>query len=99
MAAHIGPVSWKQDPFWAFVSILISNIWLGIPFMSVIILGGLQSISQEYYEAAEMDGASTIQRFRHITIPMIEPMHETARKGKTGPIGAARAAKKGLASK
>jgi arabinogalactan oligomer/maltooligosaccharide transport system permease protein len=74
LAAHIGPVSWKQDAFWAFVSILISNIWLGIPFMSVIILGGLQSISQEYYEAAEIDGASSFQQFRHITLPLLRPV-------------------------
>jgi len=74
LAAHVGPVSWKQDPFWAFISILISNIWLGIPFMMVIILGGLQSISQEYYEAAEIDGASKIQQFRFITLPLIRPV-------------------------
>jgi len=74
LAQTIGPVSWKQDPFWAFVSILISNIWLGIPFMSVIILGGLQSISQEYYEAAEMDGATRFQQFRNITLPLLRPV-------------------------
>jgi arabinogalactan oligomer/maltooligosaccharide transport system permease protein len=74
LAAHIGPVSWKQDPFWAFVSVLITNIWLGIPFMSVVILGGLQSISHEYYEAAEMDGASKWQMFRHITLPLLRPV-------------------------
>ena len=74
LAQHIGPVSWKQDPFWAFVSVLISNIWLGIPFMSVIILGGLQSISQEYYEAAEIDGANKFQQWRFITIPLIRPV-------------------------
>jgi arabinogalactan oligomer/maltooligosaccharide transport system permease protein len=74
LAANIGPVSWKQDPFWAFVSILISNIWLGIPFMSVIILGGLQSISKEYYEASEIDGASKWQQFRSITMPLLRPV-------------------------
>lgn len=74
MAATIGPVSWKQDPFWAFVSVLMANIWLGIPFMSVIILGGLQSISQEYYEAAEIDGASRWQQFRNITLPLLRPV-------------------------
>jgi arabinogalactan oligomer/maltooligosaccharide transport system permease protein len=74
LSLHIGPVSWKQDPFWAFVSILISNIWLGIPFMSVIILGGLQSISQEYYEAAEIDGASKWQQFNNITLPLMRPV-------------------------
>jgi arabinogalactan oligomer / maltooligosaccharide transport system permease protein len=74
LAATIGPVSWRQDPTWAFVSVIISNIWLGIPFMAVIILGGLQSISQEYYEAAEIDGASKIQMFRNITLPLIQPV-------------------------
>ena len=74
LSQHIGPVSWKQDPFWAFVSILISNIWLGIPFMAVIILGGLQSISQEYYEAAEIDGASKFAQWRFITLPLIRPV-------------------------
>ncbi len=74
LATHIGPVSWKQDPFWAFVSILMSNIWLGIPFMSVIILGGLQSISSEYYEAAEIDGANKFQQFRNITLPLLRPV-------------------------
>ncbi len=74
LSAHIGPVSWKQDPFWAFVSILISNIWLGIPFMSVIILGGLQSISKEYYEAAEIDGATKWQQFNSITLPLLRPV-------------------------
>ncbi len=74
LAAHIGPVSWRQDPFWAFVSVLITNIWLGIPFMMVIILGGLQSISHEYYEAAEIDGASKFQQFRHITLPLLRPV-------------------------
>ncbi len=74
LAATIGPVSWKQDPVWAFVSVLLANIWLGIPFMSVIILGGLQSISQEYYEAAEIDGASRWQQFRNITLPLLRPV-------------------------
>ncbi|MFN8382830.1 MAG: sugar ABC transporter permease [Anaerolineales bacterium] len=74
LAATVGPVSWKQDPFWAFVSVLMANIWLGIPFMSVIILGGLQSISQEYYEAAEIDGATRWQQFRNITLPLLRPV-------------------------
>ena len=74
LAENIGPISWKQDPFWAFVSILISNIWLGIPFMAVIILGGLQSISHEYYEAGGREGASEWQMFRNITLPLLRPV-------------------------
>lgn len=67
----LSPVPWKQDPTWAFVSVVLSNIWLGIPFMMVVILGGLQSISHEFYEAAEIDGASARQQFRYITLPML----------------------------
>jgi arabinogalactan oligomer/maltooligosaccharide transport system permease protein len=67
-------VPWLTDPIWAFVAVVISNIWLGIPFMMVILLGGLQSISPEYYEAAEIDGASSWQQFRNITIPLLRPV-------------------------
>ena len=68
------PAQWLTDPLWNFVAMLITNIWLGIPFMSVILLGGLQSISREYYEAAEMDGASTVQQFRNVTLPLLRPV-------------------------
>lgn len=68
------PIPWLTDGFWAFVAVVISNIWLGIPFMMVILLGGLQSISSEYYEAAEIDGATGWQQFRHITIPLLRPV-------------------------
>ena len=50
------------------------NIWLGIPFMMVVILGGLQSISASYYDAADIDGASYFQKLRYITIPLIRPV-------------------------
>jgi len=65
---------WLSDPLWAFVMVCIVNIWLGIPFMMVIILGGLQSIAGEYFEAAEMDGATWWQQFRHITLPLLQPV-------------------------
>jgi len=68
------PINWLTDPTWAFVAVCISNIWLGIPFMMVILLGGLQSISAEYYEAAEIDGASGWQQFRNITVPLLRPV-------------------------
>jgi len=69
-----GPLPWRTNPFWVFVMVCIVNIWLGIPFMAVIILGGLQSISSEYYEAAEIDGASGFQRFLKITLPLLRPV-------------------------
>src|SRR5512135_2301712 len=65
---------WLQDPGWAFLAVIIVNVWLGIPFMMVVILGGLQSIAGEYYEAAEMDGASRWQQFRSITLPLLRPV-------------------------
>lgn len=68
------PINWLRDPFWAFVAVVIVNVWLGIPFMMVITLGGLQSISKEYYEAADIDGASSWQSFRTITLPLLRPV-------------------------
>ncbi|MDH7486198.1 MAG: sugar ABC transporter permease [Anaerolineae bacterium] len=68
------PIQWYANPLWNFAAACITNIWLGIPFMMVIILGGLQSISREFYEAAEIDGASAWQQFRSITLPMLQPV-------------------------
>lgn len=68
------PIQWMIDPFWNFTAACITNIWLGIPFMMIIILGGLQSIPLEFYDAAEIDGASNWQQFRSITLPMLRPI-------------------------
>jgi arabinogalactan oligomer/maltooligosaccharide transport system permease protein len=68
------PVQWLTDPTWNFVGMILVNVWLGIPFMMVILLGGLQSIAGEYYEAAEIDGASGYQQFRNITLPLLRPV-------------------------
>jgi arabinogalactan oligomer/maltooligosaccharide transport system permease protein len=59
--------------FNAFLAIVIANIWLGYPFMMIIFSGALQSIPQELYEAASIDGAVGFTRMRHITIPLIKP--------------------------
>ncbi len=76
MLQRIGlqPIRWMIEPFWNFTAACITNIWLGIPFMMVIILGGLQSIPTEFYDAAEIDGASNWQQFRSITLPMLKPI-------------------------
>lgn len=66
------PVQWLTNH--AFLTCCLINIWLGIPFMMVVILGGLQSISQHYYDAAAIDGASALQQFRQITLPLIKPV-------------------------
>ncbi len=67
-------VNWLYTPTPAFIAVTFVNIWLGIPFYMVTLLGGLQSIAGEYYEAAEIDGANPWQRFRHVTIPLIRPV-------------------------
>lgn len=67
-------IPWLTDPVWAFTGAIITNIWLGIPFMMMIALGGLQSIPETFYEAAEIDGASAWQKIRHITIPQLKPV-------------------------
>lgn len=71
---HLPGVPWLTDPFWAFASPILVNVWLGFPFMMIVALGGLTAIPREQYEAAELDGASAWQRFRNITIPGIVPI-------------------------
>lgn len=73
-AIGMAPVEWLSSPVPNFIAMLITNIWLGIPFMMVTLLGGLQSISQEYYEAAEMDGANAWQKFWGVTMPLMRPV-------------------------
>jgi ABC-type sugar transport system permease subunit len=62
---------WFSDPTLAKVAILLVNLWLGYPYMLLISLGALQSIPGELFEAASMDGANALQRFRFITLPLI----------------------------
>jgi arabinogalactan oligomer/maltooligosaccharide transport system permease protein len=67
-------IPWLSSEWGAFAACLITNIWLGFPFMMIIALGGLQSISDAFYEAAEMEGAGAWQKFRHITMPLLKPI-------------------------
>jgi arabinogalactan oligomer / maltooligosaccharide transport system permease protein len=73
----IGGVDWFSDRWTALTTAIVTNVWLGVPFMMVALLGGLQSIPSELYEAAEMDGASPWQRFRNITMPGLRPVTMT----------------------
>jgi len=66
-------VSWFSSFPTAFFANLCTNAWLGFPFMMVIALGALQSIPQDLYQAAEVDGAGPWQRFKHITLPLLRP--------------------------
>jgi arabinogalactan oligomer/maltooligosaccharide transport system permease protein len=71
---HLPAVPWLSDPVWAFIAPILTNIWLGFPFMMVVALGGLTSIPHELYEAADLDGASGWQKFAHITVPSLAPV-------------------------
>lgn len=70
----IEAVPWFSSELWAFIAPVITNIWLGFPFIMVIALGGLQSIPKELYEAARIDGASPVKQFFNITLPMLKPV-------------------------
>ncbi|WP_326821973.1 carbohydrate ABC transporter permease [Streptosporangium sp. NBC_01756] len=76
-AAGFGAVGWLDDPTTAKIAVIAVNVWMGVPFMMVAVLGGLQSIPGELYEAAEMDGATPWQRFRHITVPGLRTVSST----------------------
>ncbi|WP_240230846.1 carbohydrate ABC transporter permease [Devosia lacusdianchii] len=69
-----GPVSWFSQPGTAFSAVTMVMVWKGYPFISIMILAGLQSIPEEYYQAAKVDGANVFQRFFWITIPCIAPV-------------------------
>jgi arabinogalactan oligomer/maltooligosaccharide transport system permease protein len=64
---------WLQDPVATFAAIVIADVWFSYPFVMVVVLGALQSISSEVYEAAEMDGANWWQQLMSITLPLIRP--------------------------
>ena len=67
-------IPWLSTEWGAFAACLITNIWLGFPFMMIIALGGLQSIPKSLYEAAEIDGASRWMQFKNITMPLLKPV-------------------------
>jgi arabinogalactan oligomer/maltooligosaccharide transport system permease protein len=76
LAAKFGlpVVNWLGDEWAMFAACIITNIWLGVPFMMVIALGGMQGIPQSLYEAARIDRASRWDQFWHITVPMLKPV-------------------------
>lgn len=70
----MSPVEWLTSPVQTFIAVIITNIWLGFPFMMIIALGALQSIPAELYEAADIDGARWYHKLKSITIPLIKPV-------------------------
>lgn len=71
--AAIGPFKFLGSPDIALYSILVTTIWQGLGFQIIIFLAGLESIPVVYQEAAEIDGASSWQRFRDVTFPLLNP--------------------------
>jgi multiple sugar transport system permease protein len=69
-----GATPWLTSPGMALFSVILVNIWIGIPFNMVILYGGLQEIPKELYEAASLDGASAWRTFRSITLPLLKPV-------------------------
>ncbi|MFC5702759.1 carbohydrate ABC transporter permease [Cohnella faecalis] len=65
------PVLWLSDPSMAMFSVILVNVWRGLPFIGISVLAGLQTISHDLYEAASLDGANKWQRFKHVTLPGI----------------------------
>lgn len=73
----LGPYGWLEDPTLARFSVILVNVWIGFPFMMVALLGGMQAIAPELYEAAEVDGATPWQRFWSVTMPGLRPVSAT----------------------
>jgi multiple sugar transport system permease protein len=69
----IGPIDWLGDPNWAMPAIILMAVWKNFGYNMLIFIAGLQSIPDELYEAASLDGAGAWRRFWHITLPMLGP--------------------------
>lgn len=69
----VDAVRWQSDGTAAFVSIMVVLVWARLGFCMVVYLAGLQAVPGELYEAAELDGATRWQRFRHVTLPLLAP--------------------------
>jgi multiple sugar transport system permease protein len=70
----VGPIDWLGDPHWAMPAIILFAVWKSFGYNMVILLAGLQSIPADLYEAARVDGASALQRFAQVTLPMMAPI-------------------------
>lgn len=67
-------INWLGSQSTALAAIIITDIWLSTPFVTMILLAGIQAISNDYYDAAAMDGVNTLQKFFYITLPLTKPM-------------------------
>jgi len=70
---HVPAIDWLGDPRFAMAAIIVLSVWKNFGYTMMIFVAALQSIPEELYEAARIDGASAVQQFRHITLPMLSP--------------------------
>lgn len=73
-AFGVDRVNWLTSPDWSLVSVIVANVWIGIPFNLVVLYSGLRNIPAEVHEASALDGANSWQSFRHVTFPMLRPV-------------------------
>jgi multiple sugar transport system permease protein len=73
-AVGLDAVPWLTSTGWALPAVILTNIWVGVPFNLVILHGGLRAIPDSLYEAASLDGVNAWQRFRHVTWPLLRPV-------------------------
>jgi len=67
-------INWLGDPHWALHAAIFADVWKTTPFVVLLLLAGLQVIPEDLYRAARIDGASSFQLFRHITLPLLRPV-------------------------
>ena len=72
-ALGVGPVDWLGDPRWAMPAIIVMAVWKNFGYNMLIFIAGLQSIPDELYDAANVDGAGPVRRFLNVTLPMLGP--------------------------
>ena len=70
----VPPIDWLGDPAWAMPAIIVFAVWKNFGYNMIILLAGLQSIPEQLYEAARIDGASVWRQFRHVTLPVLAPI-------------------------
>src|SRR5262249_10363051 len=70
----VDPVVWLAADPWAMISVIATDVWNQTPFVTLLLLAGLQSIPEEYYEAARVDGAGAVLRFLYVTLPLLAPV-------------------------
>ncbi len=68
-----GPIYWLSDPSTSLLAVTFANVWFGVPFNMILLAAGLSNIPREIYEAAMIDGAGPVRRFRSMTLPMLRP--------------------------